>query len=302
MNFIKPSDEIQDSVVEELTRRIPSETSGNEKLEAKSEKRSEDKLVQVEDAKNINKKLSFLGYGGICVVFQYKQFAIKFPRLLKYEKYIYREYNILQDLYPSAKTYLITFTPSKKYQKRASLVMPKFIGYDLHDSIFIYYKVFSQVETLKIFENIVKSLVHIHSKNIVHGDIKMENILLLKDFEVQIIDYGSSYYVDEFDKMKISTFGTSKFKPPEVTITSLPFTKKTVQKIDVWSAGIVLYNMLFMIDPPELECDLILKINLRNISDKKILKILKACLDVNPVTRKTSSELLEIVKNINNDD
>ncbi len=43
---------------------------------------------------------------------------------------------------------------------------------------------------------IASALAYIHSKNIVHGDIKKENILVNSDWNIKIIDFGGAVILD----------------------------------------------------------------------------------------------------------
>lgn len=45
-----------------------------------------------------------------------------------------------------------------------------------------------------IMTEIFKALAYLHSKNIVHRDIKLENILISKDMQIKLIDFGFSTY------------------------------------------------------------------------------------------------------------
>ena len=45
----------------------------------------------------------------------------------------------------------------------------------------------------KIFRQLIEGLAYIHSKNIAHRDIKLDNVLLDADGNVKIADFGVSY-------------------------------------------------------------------------------------------------------------
>ena len=43
-----------------------------------------------------------------------------------------------------------------------------------------------------ILKDMLKALAYLHSKNIVHRDLKLENILISKDMRIKLIDFGFS--------------------------------------------------------------------------------------------------------------
>jgi serine/threonine protein kinase len=76
---------------------------------------------------------------------------------------------------------------------------------------------------------------------VAHRDIKPQNLVVTKDLDVIALDFNVSFLknksVEEF-KMMTKT-GTVAFSAPEI------FTQKFYnEKVDVWSAGTVLYMML----------------------------------------------------------
>ena len=72
-----------------------------------------------------------------------------------------------------------------------------------------------------------------------HRDIKPQNLLVTKDNKVYILDFNvSSKKKEDVFKMMTKT-GTVAFSAPEI------FTQQVYdEKVDIWSAGIVLYMML----------------------------------------------------------
>jgi serine/threonine protein kinase len=59
-----------------------------------------------------------------------------------------------------------------------------------------------EFECKKIFKQIIKAVDHLHSKNICHRDIKLENILITKDDVVKILDFGFAVKYNPNKKMK----------------------------------------------------------------------------------------------------
>jgi serine/threonine protein kinase len=52
------------------------------------------------------------------------------------------------------------------------------------------HKKFSEAKARRIFRQIVSAVDHIHAANVVHRDLKLENLLLDKDQNVLISDFG----------------------------------------------------------------------------------------------------------------
>ena len=96
----------------------------------------------------------------------------------------------------------------------------------------------------KIFLQIVKGISYCHKKNIYHRDIKLENILVLKDDTVKIIDFGFSVKCNR-DSLQKLFCGTPAYMPPEIVKKE----KYMACYSDVWSLGVLFYALLFGIFP-----------------------------------------------------
>ena len=90
-----------------------------------------------------------------------------------------------------------------------------------------------------IFKQIIEGLKYIHKKNIIHRDIKLDNILIDTTNTVKICDFGVSRKIEKGQKI-YERCGTPAYIAPEIY-------KKigyTGFQSDVWSAGITLYYIL----------------------------------------------------------
>ncbi len=92
----------------------------------------------------------------------------------------------------------------------------------------------------KLFLQIVKGISYCHSKNIFHRDIKLENILVLKDDTIKIIDFGFGVKCNRDTCQKVLC-GTPSYMPPEI----LKREKYVACYSDIWSLGVLFYSMLF---------------------------------------------------------
>mmetsp|Transcript_59300 Transcript_59300/g.109598 ORF Transcript_59300/g.109598 Transcript_59300/m.109598 type:complete len:721 (-) Transcript_59300:71-2233(-) len=103
---------------------------------------------------------------------------------------------------------------------------------------------FSDAEVCDIAAQIVAGLAHIHAKGIVHRDIKSLNLLLTDSGMVKLGDFGVSRQMSESTLCLNSFYGTPLYLSPEL-IEGKPYSDTT----DVWSLGVVLYEVLALHPP-----------------------------------------------------
>jgi serine/threonine protein kinase len=92
----------------------------------------------------------------------------------------------------------------------------------------------------KIFAQLVGAVTYVHNMSCVHRDLKLENILLDKNENVKLCDFG---FTREYEgKMSyLQTFcGTVCYSAPEM----LRGEKYAGEKVDVWSLGVILFALL----------------------------------------------------------
>jgi TPR repeat protein len=107
-------------------------------------------------------------------------------------------------------------------------------------------------ETLSILKDCFNGLAHIHDHRIIHRDIKPENIFITDDGVAKIGDFGVS------KRLSVSTLaktfaGTPLYMAPEVM--NNPMGDSYDHRADMYSIGLVGYEMLTGMLPFEEECD-----------------------------------------------
>ena len=129
----------------------------------------------------------------------------------------------------------------------------------------------SQKETYRIIDELCDALTYIHNKQIVHRDIKPNNILITHDgHHVKLIDFGLADR-DDFDILK-EPAGTAAFASPEQQKRN-----KIDNRSDIFALGKLLQDISYQ--------------------SIKIRRIIRKCLAENPDKRFSSA--LEVKKKLN---
>jgi serine/threonine-protein kinase len=100
-------------------------------------------------------------------------------------------------------------------------------------------------EALGFVRQILKALQHAHDRGIVHRDVKSQNVMLLRDGTIKVMDFGIARFNREIDKtMSEKAIGSVHYISPEQARGD-----KTDEKSDLYSVGVMLYEMLTGIKP-----------------------------------------------------
>ena len=95
-------------------------------------------------------------------------------------------------------------------------------------------------EAVHFMGQILAALQHAHDKGIVHQDIKPQNILLLKDGSIKVTDFGIARFSRaDADTTSDKAIGSVHYISPEQARGEV-----TDEKADIYSVGVVMYEML----------------------------------------------------------
>ncbi|KAM4845811.1 serine/threonine-protein kinase 33 isoform 2-T11 [Thomomys bottae] len=169
---------------------------------------------------------------------------------------------------------------------------------------------FSENETRWIIQSLASAIAYLHNKDIVHRDLKLENIMVKSSFidannemnlNIKVTDFGLAVkkHGSRSDGMMQTTCGTPIYMAPEV-INAHDYS----QQCDIWSIGVIMYLLLcgeppFLASSEEKLFELIRKGELHfkdpvwdSISDCA-KSALRQLLKVDPAHRITAKELLD---------
>jgi serine/threonine protein kinase len=176
----------------------------------------------------------------------------------------------------------------------------------------------SNVQLEKITRTLLSTLEFIHVHNIIHRDVKLENIMFNSyTGETKLIDFGLSSFFDNIDLQRVGTptYWPSEFSPPIcyntkfMTVSKLRvIDAKGFCKADIYALGIVLYEFatgkdiepfsyLQLYDLSKNQ-DLYLfpdAVKIFNIDNMWLANVILLCLTPDPMMRKYASEILESV-------
>lgn len=125
-----------------------------------------------------------------------------------------------------------------EYEDNPFIVMEYIEGKTLNN--LLEKEMFKLKDVISISVQVAEGLKAAHSKNIVHRDIKCGNIILSKEGQAKILDFGLAKTNMSTKLTKLgSTLGTVAYMSPEQVIGG------TVDhRTDLWSLGIVIFEML----------------------------------------------------------
>lgn len=142
-----------------------------------------------------------------------------------------------------------------------------------------------------IFRQIANAVEYLHSLNILHRDIKDENIIIDQNFHVKLIDFGSATFMEE-GKLFSTFYGTTEYCSPEV----LAGNKYAGPELEMWSLGVTLYVLMFFENPfLDIEETLRAGLTMPHHVSTALETLLFAMLDKNPKTRCTMRQLISNV-------
>lgn len=152
---------------------------------------------------------------------------------------------------------------------------------------------------LNIIRSIARAMFYIHHNNIVHRDLKSHNVLLDRNLNVKLCDFGLAKHKDDLNLGNGKFAGTPAYMAPEL------YLKRAYdEKVDVFAFGTLVWEVLVRKIPYEgLESQEIrqrvtagdaLYIP-RSVENSMLSKVIEKCRDPNASKRPSFEEILTLL-------
>ncbi|KAJ0604862.1 putative protein kinase CAMK-CDPK family [Helianthus annuus] len=166
-----------------------------------------------------------------------RKFACK--TLVKGEETVHREVEIMQHLsgHPGVVTLKAVYEDSESFH----LVMELCSGGRLIDQMTKEGR-YSEQRAANIFKELMMVIKYCHDMGVVHRDVKPENILLTTSGKIKLADFGLAVRITNGQSLA-GLAGSPAYVAPEV------LSGNYSEKVDVWSAGILLHALLVGVLP-----------------------------------------------------
>ncbi|KAA6392787.1 MAG: putative Serine/threonine-protein kinase TIO, partial [Streblomastix strix] len=105
-------------------------------------------------------------------------------------------------------------------------------------------KTLPEHEVQSIAKQLVSALHYLHHNRIIHRDLKPQNILINSSGQIKVCDFGFARALSRSTVCLTSVKGTPLYMPPELVMEQ-PYDKSA----DLWSMGIVLYELFVGVPP-----------------------------------------------------
>src|SRR5262249_44724450 len=129
--------------------------------------------------------------------------------------------------------------PNKQIFQTQQIITMKYYPKDLFTLLYHSKKKLSDRQRMQYCIDLVNIVFGLHKKQIAHGDLKLENILVNKKGKIVLTDFGfarhltESLFSDEVD-------GTFEYLAPE----GLQRCEKRAQPLDIWAIGCIIWRVL----------------------------------------------------------
>ncbi|KAJ1779568.1 hypothetical protein LPJ77_001372 [Coemansia sp. RSA 2523] len=138
-------------------------------------------------------------------------------------------------------SYIVRLHDIIETERYIGIVIEYASGGELFDHI-LAHRQLKENDACRLFAQLIAGVSYLHASNIVHRDLKLENLLLDRNRNIKITDFGfANQFRGPGDDMMSTSCGSPCYAAPELVVSDGPYVGTAV---DIWSCGVILYAML----------------------------------------------------------
>ncbi|XP_071792764.1 serine/threonine-protein kinase 10-like isoform X5 [Asterias amurensis] len=209
----------------------------------------------------------------------------------------------IQILFECKHRYIVGMHETYLFANKLWMLIEFCEGGALDDIMLDLEKGLTEMQIKVVCKQMLEALDFLHSKHIIHRDIKAGNILLTMSGDIRLADFGVSAKNVKTKQRRDSFIGTPYWMAPEVVVCETLKDNPYDYKADIWSLGITLielaqqeppyhelHPMRVLIKIPKAEPPTLLA---PSRWSKDFSHFIKTCLDKNPESRPSAAEMMK---------
>ncbi|KAI8143585.1 kinase-like domain-containing protein [Fennellomyces sp. T-0311] len=123
-------------------------------------------------------------------------------------------------------------------EKYIGIILEYASGGELFEHI-VAHRCLKEKDARRLFAQLISSVQYMHRQKIVHRDLKLENLLLDRNRNIVVTDFG--FANNKEDDLMATSCGSPCYAAPELVVNEGLYAGSAV---DIWSCGVILYAML----------------------------------------------------------
>ncbi|KAI9490648.1 kinase-like domain-containing protein, partial [Zychaea mexicana] len=123
-------------------------------------------------------------------------------------------------------------------EKYIAIILEYASGGELFEYI-LAHRCLKEKDARRLFAQLISSVQYMHRRKIVHRDLKLENLLLDRNRNIVVTDFG--FANNKQDDLMATSCGSPCYAAPELVVNEGQYAGSAV---DIWSCGVILYAML----------------------------------------------------------
>lgn len=136
----------------------------------------------------------------------------------------------------------------------------------------------------RLAHQLASALVAVHAAGLTHGDVKPANVMLARNGDAVLMDFGASFYSDDAGASMVT--GTPRYLAPEIARGERPSAA-----VDIYALGILLFRAVAGHYPVPGEA-------FRAIGDRALSSLLRQMLADDPMQRPTATATLALIERV----